>query len=271
MKRSSALNAALMLLILVCLALVPARGSCRTWVDLSKRLNDRCVIFNRDVRDITLAMEMTNPSSAGALTTQTVFYQKGERFRAEVAMGDVERVVTPVGTADDKVIIICDGASLWIVSAAMGKTEIPSSEKSKYRGQWYCADYVPADAEIVGSERIGGRACHVVAVRDEKSDYTKLWVDKKSLGVVKTESKLQEGETTVTLFSDFRRVFGDFELPYRTETYSGKDLISTTIIKSIKLNSDIADGLFDPDAPAGEVPGAKWEKMKIKIEELEDD
>jgi outer membrane lipoprotein-sorting protein len=263
MRLSPALNAAVLLSLLVCFVIVPTRGSSETLADLSKRMNDRCGKFNEIVRDITLTMEMANPSSEGALTTQTVFYQKGRRFRAEMTMTGLGGDDAAGGMADLKVIVVSDGTSVWIVNPMTGKSQIPPGEGRKYRGQWYCEDYIPANAEIVGSESVGGHDCHVLAVKDEKSDYAKLWIDKKSLVLVKSEATPQEGETTVTLFSDFRKITSDIELPYKTELYSGADLISTILMKSVEVNKGLADGLFDPDKV--KIGPSLGEKKKVQL------
>ena len=52
---------------------------------------------------------------------------------------------------------------------------------------------MPVAAEIVGSEKIGGRDCYVLSVLDASSDYAKLWIDQKSFHLLKMEGKPQEG------------------------------------------------------------------------------
>ena len=63
-------------------------------------------------------------------------------------------------------------------------------------------------------------------------------------------------------------------MPFRTEMYSGKDLISTVVVKSVEVNKGLADDLFDPDkikASAGPDMKGMMEQMKKMKDKLEED
>jgi outer membrane lipoprotein-sorting protein len=183
----------------------------------------------------------------------------------------------PAEMAGMKTIVIGDGTNAWIVNPMMGKSKIPAEEGAKYRGEWMCGDYVPVEAEIVGSEKIGGRDCYVLSVLDNAAEFAKLWIDQKSFVPMKMESKPQEGASSVILLSDYRKILGDFEMPFRTEMYSGKDLLSTMIVKSVAVNKGLPADLFDPEkvkAPAGpDMKGMmdQMKKMKDKVQKAGDD
>jgi outer membrane lipoprotein-sorting protein len=276
MKKSLVFNTGVALALLACLAILPANGFTETWESLSKRMIESCKKYTRGIKDITWTMEMEVPSSEGSLRTTSIMYSKGERFRVEVSMEGMEDVGAPAEMAGMKTIVIGDGTSTWIVNPMMGKSKIPAEEGAKYRGQWSCSDYVPVAAEIIGSEKIGGRDCYVLSVLDESSDFAKLWIDQKSFILMKMEGKPQEGIASVILPSDYRKVSGDFEMPFRTEMYSGKDLISTTVVKSVTVNKGLADDLFDPDKVKTSGPDMKgimdqMKKMKDKIKKVGDE
>jgi outer membrane lipoprotein-sorting protein len=276
MRKKLMFDAAAVLALLACLAILPANGFGETWESLSKRMIERCAKYTQGIKDITWTMEMEVPSSEGSFKTTSVLYSKGERFRVEVSMEGMEDAGVPAEMAGMKTIVIGDGTSAWIVNPVMGKSQIPAEEGSKYRGQWDCGDYVPVSAEIIGSEKIGGRDCYVLSVLDDSSDFAKLWIDQKSFILMKMEGKPQEGVVSVILPSDYRKVSGDFEMPFRTEMYSGKDLISATVVKSVEVNKGIADDLFDPDKVKVSGPDMKdmmdqMKKMKDKIEKVGDE
>ena len=271
MNRSIVFDAAVVLALLGCLALLPANGSAETWESLSKRMIESCTIYTQGIKDITWTMEMEVPSSEGSFKTTSVLYSKGERFRVEVSMEGMEDAGVPAEMAGMTTIVIGDGTNAWIVNPMMGKSQIPAEEGAKYRGQWSCSDYVPVAAEIIGSEKIGGRDCYVLSVLDASSDYAKLWIDQNGFHLLKMEGKPQEGVASVIVLSDYRKVSGDFEMPYRTEMYSGKELISTGVVKSVEVNKGLSDELFDPDKIKVSGPDMKgmmdqMEKMKDKIE-----
>ena len=267
MKWSFARWSALIIsLFLVCLMLVPAAGSSEDWASLSKQMRDKCANFNQEVKDLTMIMEMMNKSSEGTITTQSTLYEKGEKFRAEMTMQMPPGSDMPKEMAGMKTIVISDGTTIWLVSP-MGKTQIPASEGGRYRGQWQCGDYIPTKAEIIGSETVSGHDCWILAAKDEKADFAKLWVDKKSSQLMKIESKPEKEETEVVLFSDFRKVTGDWELPYKTEVYSGKELATTIVMKSAEVNKGLADDLFNADKVQGGAKPSMMDLMKQKMQE----
>jgi|WetSurMetagenome_2_1015567.scaffolds.fasta_scaffold06735_4 outer membrane lipoprotein-sorting protein len=271
MKRSIVSMAVAVLALVACAAILPACGSAETWESLSKRMIESCAKYQQGIKDLSWTMEMNVPSSEGALKTVSTLYRKGDRFRVEVSMEGMENMGMGAGMNGMKTIVIGDDKGAWIINPMMGKSQIPADEAAKYRGQWDCTTYMPVAAEIVGSEKVGGRDCYVLSVLDNSSEYAKLWIDQKSFLLMKMEGKPQEGVASVILLSDYRKVSGDFEMPYKTEMYSGKDLISTGIVKSIEVNKGISDDLFDPDkikAPAGpDMKGAmdQLKKMKDKL------
>jgi len=268
MKKSIVFDAAVVLALLGCLALLPANGSAETWESLSKRMIESCTIYTQGIKDITWTMEMEVPSSEGSFKTTSVLYSKGERFRVEVSMEGMEDAGVPAEMAGMTTIVISDGTSAWIVNPMMGKSQIPAEEGAKYRGQWSCSDYVPVAAEIIGSEKIGGRDCYVLSVLDASSDYAKLWIDQNGFHLLKMEGKPQEGVASVIVLSDYRKVSGDFEMPFRTEMYSGKDLISTVVVKSVEVNKGLSDDLFDPDKV--EASGSDMKDMMEQMEKMKD-
>lgn len=254
-----------------CLAAAAAGARAEDWPSLSKRLYDRCLEFNEAVKDLTLVMEMTNPSSDGAIVTESKLFQKRNKFRVEITIGGLEGEEAAL-LEGMKTIVIDDGTSVWIVNPAMGKSKIPPSEGSKYRGQWYCSEYIPALAEIAGTEKIGGRECWILAVKDEDADYSRIWIDAKSLALAKVESVSDEGEATTAVFSDYRKIAGDHELPHRTDIYAGADLISSILVKSASVNAGLPDGLFDADAAAAEAPkpGDLMKKIREAVDKADE-
>ncbi len=264
MKRSIILAAAAALVLLASGSMLPACGTAETWESLSKRMIESCTKHQQGVRDLTWEMEMDVPSSEGSFKSNTLLYSKGPKFRVEVSMEGMEDMGMPAGMGDMKTIVIGDGKSAWIINPMMGKSQIPPEEAEKYRAKWSCTDYMPVAAEIVGSEKIGGFDCWVLSVIDASSEYAKLWIEQGGLRVLKMEGRPQEGVASVILFADYRKVSGTFEMPFKTMMYSGKDLISTAVVKSAKVNSGLSDELFDHEKIKVTGPGSKEMMDEIK-------
>jgi outer membrane lipoprotein-sorting protein len=273
MKRSIVFAAAAALVLAAFAATYPDGASAETWESLSKRMTENCTKNQQGIKDLSWEMEMDVPSSEGSLKSSTLLYSKGPKFRVEVSMEGMENMGMPAGMDGMKTIVIGDGKSAWIVNPMMGKSQIPPEEAEKYRAKWSCTDYMPVAAEIVGSEKVGGVMCYVLSVIDESSEYAKLWIDQKGFRVMKMEGRPQEGVASVILLSDYRKVSADFEMPFKTEMYSGKDLISTAVVTSAKANSGLPDELFDPETIKVTGPGSKdmMEQMKKMQQKLEED
>jgi outer membrane lipoprotein-sorting protein len=159
MKKSLMFDAAAVLALLACLAILPANGFAETWEGLSKRMIESCAKYTQGLKDLKWTIEMEVPSSEGLFKTTSVLYRKGDKSRVEVSMEGMEDAGMPPEMAGMKTIVISDGTNAWIVNPMMGKSKIPAEEGAKYRGQWACTDYLPAAAEIIGSEKVGGRDC----------------------------------------------------------------------------------------------------------------
>ncbi len=274
MKRSIVFAAVAALVLLASGSMLPACSSAETWASLSKRMIESCTKYQQSIKDLSWEMEMDVPSSDGSMKSNTLLYSKGKMFRVEVSMEGMEDMGMPAGMGEMKTIVIGDGKSAWIVNPMMGKSQIPPEEAEKYRAKWSCTDYMPVDAEIIGSEKVGEVMCYVLSVIDESSEYAKLWIDQKGFRVMKMEGKPQEGVASVILLSDYRKVTADFEMPYKTEMYSGNELISTGVVKSVKVNSGLPDELFDASTIKVTGPGSKdmmdeMKKMQQKLEEGE--
>jgi outer membrane lipoprotein-sorting protein len=166
--------------------------------------------------------------------------RKGLKFRTEMNVQGMT------------MITIFDGTDVWMVTP-MGAQKMPMQMPMPDMGPgkaW------PEDARLAGTETVSGRDCCVIEYKDPKNGApTRLWVDRKSPTAVKSETK-QGAETLVALFSDFRNVQGAYEMPYKCDMSSNGKPKGTLTIKSIKVNTGLADDLFNPQSPTAGTPTA---------------
>jgi len=83
---------------------------------------------------------------------------------------------------------------------------------------------------------------------------------------VKIEAKPQDGKISTALFSDFKKLTGDWQFPYKTEMYQDKTLLSTMIVKSVAVNKGLSDDLFNPDKADAKGP-SMMDMMKTQKKE----
>ena len=228
------------------------------WSKILKEAKKRYAASENQVKDMTIVTETKRIMPHEKETTSDVkILSKGEKVRMEVTSR----------TRDMKTIIIYDGKDTWMISSLMGKKKIPGGEKKQHKAEsWW--KWISEDAKIVGTEKIGKRKCYVVDLKGEKqSPFTKIFLDKKNLELVKSEIKGQKEKKLFILYSDFRKVKGKWRIPYKIDTYVEGKLVSVATFKSVETNKGVSDSLFDPDKVKVKTKGINIEEIMKKLKQ----
>jgi len=236
--------------VLVSLMLGTGQGLTADWPNVLKEAITKCEKFKREIKDMAIIQEMKMVLPEGEMSSpEEKLFHKGEKYRCEITM---QMPGMPKEMGGMPTIIIYDGKYTWRISL-MEKKKLSDEGSKQYQNvEICCYQRMFGKAKIVGTEKIGKRECYVVKPKEEgESSFTKIWLDKKNLVIVKTESKGSEGEIILTVRSDFRKVKGDWEMPYKTEMYENNKLILITLVKSVEINKGLSDDLFDPDRVKG--------------------
>ncbi|MCR4439131.1 MAG: outer membrane lipoprotein-sorting protein [bacterium] len=228
------------------------------WAGLVKEARARHERLQAEIKDLTLQQVMETITEQGKIQSQMTIYTKGDKSRAEV-----QTELAP-GMGKMENIVIGDGKDYWLVSPMMGTQKVPREEGEKYASDWEWWDRVTSDARVVGEEKVNGRSCYAVqGTPKEGSPFSKLWIDKDAFLLVKAEGKAEGMEKPMSVqCSDFRAVHKDFEIPFRTDVYIEGKLASTTRVTSAKVNTGLADDLFDPKKAKPKGPSMK-DMMKM--------
>ncbi|MCD5391108.1 hypothetical protein LR007_04505 [candidate division NPL-UPA2 bacterium] len=180
-------------------------GVCEAGVeDIFERARERYLKFRQVATDIT--MEQTVTARGETIIIKRI-YKKGEMFRIE---RDIHKG-TPI-------INIYDGENLWIVIPERGIRRKLSQEGRKgfLLDDWFNF-FDGQELKLDRIERLGRRDCYVLA-----GDNLFLWIDKKSLALIKIEKKEgdDEKEKFTMTFSDFKVIEG-WEIPLTVKFYGG--------------------------------------------------
>lgn len=209
--------------------------------------------FENEVKDMTILQEMKVVTPEGEMVSEIKMLKKGEKFRMETRIQMPEAPEMPAGM---ETIIIYDGKDTWMISPFLGMKKLSGEEEKQYQKDRNWWKLVSEKAKIVGTEKVGERECYVVEIEQgAEYPFTRLWVDKKNLYLIKGESKGPKKETIIWILSDFKKVKGTWEIPYKTETYADGKLVSTSLVKTLEINQGLSDDLFT-------VPEVKEEKKK---------
>lgn len=211
-------------------------------VELSSVLKDveaKYARFEQEIQDMTILQDMRMIVSGGEMTQAIKLQNKGKKFRMESKMEGA-------GMPDiGETITIHDGVDTWMISPFTGKQKISGlgGNQNQMQTNWW--DYISENSTITGSEEVSGRECHVISVSGN-APFDKLWLDKNSFVMVKAEFG-GAGGTMLLVYSDFRKIKGEWEMPYKTEMYQDGKLFSTSVTSSIEINRGLPDELFDAD------------------------
>ncbi|MFC1501594.1 outer membrane lipoprotein-sorting protein [Elusimicrobiota bacterium] len=177
----------------------------------------------------------------GKMTHKTTLHTKGAKTRMEL-----EYLFAASPEMNQKNVYVYDGKNNWTLTPT-GKKMMDGysgEEKSKFQKIWID---IPENTKVLKEEKINGRECYVLLI---PSKYKQLdssvysWLDKNTLIWVKKENKKDK---TVTIMSDFRKIKGKWEFPYKTETFSKGKLYSTQIVEKYEINKGVSDKLFNVD------------------------
>jgi hypothetical protein len=98
--------------------------------------------------------------------------------------------------------------------------------------------------------RVGGRPITVIGALPGDRESPAVWLDAE-FGVVRfiTREKLPTGSALMDLaFSEHRPLAGGFFFPYRQEAFVDGKMVVLITVRSVAINTNLPDALFDPDA-----------------------
>lgn len=98
--------------------------------------------------------------------------------------------------------------------------------------------------------RVAGRPITVIGALPGDRESPAVWLDAE-FGVVRfiTREKLPTGPALMDLsFSEHRPLAGGFFFPYRQEAFVDGKMVVLITVRSVAVNTNLSDALFDPDA-----------------------
>ncbi|MFH1416569.1 MAG: hypothetical protein ABIH89_10850 [Elusimicrobiota bacterium] len=206
--------------------------------------------IERKVTDITMVLTSQELQPGGANTTSRIkFMRRGAKTREVITTeykGEIKGSEKPFKI---KTMAIDDGQNRWQFDPAIFRW-IPVFEDDVYvvdiidLMKWH--EDVSDETKILGTERVQDKTLYLVDIPGENDAYTKIWVDKQTLSVVKTENNDMEGNITTEIFSDFKKVKKILDLPHRVEIKRNGELMQILIVNSVKINKGLNDRLFMP-------------------------
>ncbi len=249
MWKSNVLITGIMVMLII--MIVSGLGFTAEWPEVLQQIKDNQAKFFNDIKDINITQKMTTITPDGTMIAKMTSLQKGKKFRSESIMNIPGM---PENMGPMKNTIIFDGKDTWIISSLMGKEKLSSKESLEQQKDKNWWDFISDKAKIKGKEKVGGRKCYVVEIPEQKNTpFNTIWLNEKNLVPMRMQRTSLKKEVIITEFSDYKKVKGDWEMPYKTTMYLDGKLMVTIIVKSLKVNTGITDDKFD----AAKVPVEK--------------
>lgn len=263
MKRNKVKWLIILLVLSVILFLVVGQGFSQNLSEILRKAESNYKNFNQDFKDMVMVFDAKMYMPEGEMTSEMKLFTKGEKSRSEIVMQFPESAGMPEGMGSMQTIIIFDGQDTWMISPFAGKmklTDVQAEEQMQYQTGMNWWRSLSDKAKYIGIERINNRECYVLGIEaGGASLYSKIWVDKNNLFLVKTEAKIDSGETIRMIFSDFRKVKAKWEFAYKVEGFMNDVPMMTILLKSFEINQGLSDDLFDADKV--EVSGPNIQEM----------
>jgi len=263
MKRNKVKWPVILLAVSMILLSVVSQGFSQSVSEILRKAESNYKNFNQDFKDMAIVFDAKMYTPEGEMTSEMKLFTKGEKSRSEIVMQFPEAAGMPEGMGSMQTIIIFDGQDTWMISSFAGKKKLTNEqaeEQMQYQTGMNWWRSISDKAKYIGIERINNRECYVLEIEAEgDSLYNKIWVDKNNLFLVQTENKSDSGETMRMIFSDFRKIKGEWELAYKTEGFMDELPMMTILLKSFETNQGLSDDLFDADKV--EVSGPNMQEM----------
>jgi outer membrane lipoprotein-sorting protein len=211
---------------------------------LVARVQAQCDRFIAEVYDMTVVQTLRSADT----DTQQRVYRKGAKSRVETITESLSQDLGTISKSptSKSAVWIYDGTDGWIIEDGKSKTKIPSTDLQAYTSTNSCWGFHPSSAELDQAHKIPDKNCCVVGLQDGETRY-ELYLCTERLIILEGSTVDAAGRSLHWVHSDFRKIGNDFNFPFKTEVYVDRELQSTTLVKSIDVNTGLADDLFDAD------------------------
>jgi outer membrane lipoprotein-sorting protein len=263
------------LLVVLCL-LFAGNIFAMNWDELKSKIEAKYATFSDEIKDMEMVMESETKGMEDLGPSEIKMFRKGDKYRIETKMNVPEGSGMPAGMGDMKNIMIFDGKDLWTINQFTGKQKLSSDVNAVGKDQMNWWKDMPKKGKIIGSEKVGDRDCYVVeasnedidtsSIRGDEENKIKGWIEKETFLLVQMEFQGAKEETFKVVNSNFKKV-KQWEIPYKTEVFTGGKLISENTIKTLDINKGLSDDLFDVDKASEDVktvPGMPDMKEMMK-------
>jgi hypothetical protein len=166
-------------------------------------------------------------------------YIKGDKSRMESVV--VESPDSMMIKKGHKTVMIDDGKN---ISTFSSEGEFHSFPKDSEEDE---EEPKPVSVTYIGKETVSGLECYRIEAEFDFGEKSEMWISVKDFLLVKES---MDNGNVIELSSDFRKVSG-IMMPFKSQTIEEGEVTETSVLKSVKLDQDTDDSLYDPTKMKG--------------------
>jgi outer membrane lipoprotein-sorting protein len=215
-------------------------------------MNARHSMIMEKAGSIKIRQSIKQLSNGDEVNWTQVVLKKGKRYRIEtIADMSIDKEKTTN-------TILFDGDNIWFISPFAGKALMPKDE-SMIQGLF--EDYsklIPAASVLGEDKKLREEECYIISIPAKSgSVLRKLWISKERFVPLRAMVKISDNSFLLN-FAEYKKVYGIWGIPYRTEIFSiSKDPSSgkkgfvkgkpssIISIEDVELGIELDEVLFD--------------------------
>ena len=205
-----------------------------------------------EFKDIKVVMDSKMTAENMEMENTMMIVKKGKKTRTEVSMMGM------------KTVMINDGKDIWMMNTQQGKRKVSSETEAGGQSPFGWSDSIQNDGAKVSDTEVNGKKCYAVEGLDKQKNKGTWYVDKSTLSLLKYEGN-HNGKVFVLINSDFKKVSGDFEMPYKMDVTNDGKQVMTNLVKSVEFNKGVDDSMFNIDSVKQEDLGKMDMNMMMKM------
>ncbi|MGE3063531.1 MAG: outer membrane lipoprotein carrier protein LolA [bacterium] len=227
-------------LILIALTGLFVLSFSETTADILNKIKAEYNGAEKQIKTMEMDQTITVINEKDKIVTNSKMHRKNDKFRIEMSI-PLEEGQPPMVTT-----VLYDGKDIWTLLPMVGKQKMSGKDAEKYEsekdGQWW---EEVEDMEYVGDEKIDGQNCYILVEKEEGVETNRMWINKAGLYPMKSVTSIDEEKLT-TIYTDVKTIEG-YKMPCKYSIYEKEKLMSEVEIKTMKINIELSDDLFDPE------------------------
>jgi outer membrane lipoprotein-sorting protein len=204
-----------------------------------EEMNARHLKIMEKAGSVKISQSILSLSNGDEMNSRQIILKKDKCYKIE-SISDME-----IDEEKTKNVILFDGKNVWFISPFAGKALMPKDESLL---QGIFDDYsklIPFNSTLLKDEKIGDEECYVIEVEQKAGDVLEeVWVSKDRFVPLKATGVLG-GRSFALNFLEYKKIYGIWGIPYRTEVFVGKKPSSIVTVDDVELGIELDDKVFD--------------------------